>query len=82
VSFTVIVNEQFALFGGVAASLTEQFTVVTPLGNVDPLGGLQVGVPTPEQLSLTVGVEYVTAAEHAPLVVETERFAGHVIVGA
>jgi hypothetical protein len=53
VSFTVTVNEQLEEF--VAASLTVQETVLVPRGNVEPDGGLQTGVPTPGQLSLTVG---------------------------
>ena len=36
-------------------SLTEQVTVVVPFWNVVPDAGLQVGVPTAGQLSLTVG---------------------------
>jgi len=53
VSFTVTVNEQLDEFED--ASLTVQLTVVVPSGNVKPDCGLQTGVPTPEQLSLTVG---------------------------
>ena len=53
VSFTVTVNEQLDEFP--AASLTPQVTVVVPLGKVDPDAGLQVGLPTPGQLSLTAG---------------------------
>jgi hypothetical protein len=53
VSFTVTVNEQLDEFA--AASLTVQLTVLVPSGNVEPDGGLQTGVPTPGQLSLTVG---------------------------
>jgi hypothetical protein len=37
------------------ASITEHVTVVTPLLNVDPDAGMQLGVPTPGQLSPTVG---------------------------
>jgi len=61
VSFTVTVNEQFAGFP--TASLTVQFTVVVPFGKVAPDAGLQVGIPTPVQLSLAVAVK-VTMAEH------------------
>ena len=50
---TVTVNEQVA--GLLAASCTVQVTVVMPLGNAVPEAGEQEGVPTPEQLSLTVG---------------------------
>ena len=53
VSFIVTVKPQFALFED--ASVTLQLTAVTPFGNVEPDGGLQEGVPTPGQLSLTVG---------------------------
>jgi len=49
----VTVKEQLLEFP--AASVTEQLTVVVPFWKVDPLGGVQVGVPTPEQLSETVG---------------------------
>jgi hypothetical protein len=38
-----------------AASLTVQVTVVVPTGNDEPEGGVQTGVPTPAQLSETVG---------------------------
>lgn len=37
------------------ASVTEQFTVVVPCGKLAPDAGLQVDVPTPGQLSATVG---------------------------
>ena len=53
VSLTVTVNEQLDMLFD--ESLTEQVTVVVPFGKVDPDAGLQVGVPTPGQLSLTVG---------------------------
>ena len=62
VSSTVTVNEQ--LDGFAVASVTEQLTVVVPFGKVEPEAGVQLGAPTPEQLSLTVGAEYVTTAEH------------------
>jgi hypothetical protein len=53
VSLTVTVNAQTEwLF---AASVTEQLTVVVPFGKAAPDGGLQIGVPTPGQLSLTTG---------------------------
>jgi hypothetical protein len=38
------------------ASVTEQVTVVTPFWKVVPLAGVQVTLPTAEQLSLAVGV--------------------------
>jgi hypothetical protein len=52
------------VLGGVAASLTLHVTVVVPTGNEEPDAGVQDGDPTPGQLSLTVGAEYVTVAEH------------------
>ena len=61
VSFTVTVNEQFAVFP--AASLTVQPTVVEPFGKVEPDGGLHTGVPAPVQLSDAVDVKF-TIAEH------------------
>ena len=68
VSFTVMVKLQVAKFP--AASSAQQVTVVVPLGNVEPLGGLQILVPdgefvfkagppqepTPGQLSVGIGV--------------------------
>ena len=53
VSFIVTVKPQLALLED--ASTTLQLTGVIPFGNVEPDGGLQEGVPTPGQLSLTVG---------------------------
>ena len=82
VSFTVTVKLQLDLFGGVAASLTEQVTVVTPFANVDPDAGTQVGVPTPGQLSLTVGAAKVTTEVHKFGSVDFTMVAGHVIDGA
>lgn len=61
VSLTVTVKEQLA--GLPAASLTVQLTVVVPFGKVEPDGGVQTGVPTPVQLSETVGAK-VTTFEH------------------
>ena len=53
ISFTVTVKlHELRLL---AASLAVQVTVVTPFTKVEPEAGLQVGTPTPEQLSLTVG---------------------------
>jgi hypothetical protein len=52
-SLTVTVNEQ--LLWLLTASLTMQFTAVTPLGKAVPLGGVQLTAPTPEQLSLAAG---------------------------
>jgi len=53
VSLTLTVNVQLAIL--FTASFTVQVTVVTPAGKVEPDGGVQVGTPTPVQLSLTVG---------------------------
>jgi len=50
---TVTVNWQLAVFE--LPSMTLQLTVVVPAGNNEPDAGEQIGVPTPEQLSLTVG---------------------------
>lgn len=46
-------NEQGDVF--IDASVTEQFTVVVPLGNVDPAGGAHATEPKPGQLSVAVG---------------------------
>jgi hypothetical protein len=54
VSFTVTMNEQLELFPD--KSITAQVTVVTPFAKRVPDAGLQVGEPTPGQLSLTAGV--------------------------
>ena len=62
VSLTVTVNEQLAELPD--PSLTVQFTVVTPFGNVEPDAGEHTGVLTPEQLSVAVAFGYVTTAEH------------------
>ena len=53
-SITVTVNVQVEVFGGVAASVTEQVTVVTPFANVVPVAGIQVTEPNPGQLSVAV----------------------------
>lgn len=45
-----------------AASVAMQVTVVMPFGNAEPELGEQVTLPTPEQLSLAVGVVKVTTA--------------------
>ena len=37
------------------ASVAVQFTVVVPRGKLEPDGGVQIGVPTPGQLSETLG---------------------------
>ena len=50
---TVTVNEQLAEL--LLASVTEQVTVVVPGEKLEPDGGAQVGIPTPGQLSATMG---------------------------
>jgi hypothetical protein len=52
VSFTVTINVHEPLFP--LESVAVQVTVVVPFGNVEPEAGEQVGVPTPEQLSVAV----------------------------
>src|SRR5215475_11890914 len=81
VSLTVTVKLQVAVFGGVAASLTVHVTVVTPFANAVPEAGRHVTVPTPGQLSVGVGVVYVTTAEHTFGSVDFTMFAGHAIDG-
>jgi hypothetical protein len=61
VSLTVTVNEHEPLLP--LASVTLHITVVMPFGNAEPDAGLHVTAPTPSQLSLPVGVVYVTTAE-------------------
>lgn len=61
VSLTVTVKVQLPV--RLAASVAVQVTVVTPLAKVEPEAGEQLTV-APEQLSLAVGVVYVTVAEH------------------
>ena len=83
VSLIVTVKVQVALFGvGVAASLTVQVTVVVPFIKVAPLAGVQITAPTPEQLSLAVGVVYVTTAVHCPLAAGWVMLVGQVITGS
>jgi hypothetical protein len=79
VSLTVTVNEQFAVLPD--ASLTEQLTVVMPLAKTEPLAGAHIGVPTPAQLSITIGAAYVTTAEHWFGSVPWMTGDGQVIVG-
>jgi hypothetical protein len=80
VSVTVIVNVHEDEFAD--ASVTVHVTVVTPTLNVDPDAGVQVGTPTPAQLSVTVGADHVAVAEQFPGVFEIVWLAGHVIEGA
>jgi len=53
VSLTVIVNVQVAVLPDESA--TVHVTVVVPFGKNEPDAGEQTGVPTPGQLSDTVG---------------------------
>ena len=53
VSFTVTVNVQPDVLPEESATI--QVTVVVPTGKKEPETGEQPGVPTPGQLSLTVG---------------------------
>jgi hypothetical protein len=78
VSSTVTVKLQLAMLP--AASVTEQLTVVVPFGKTDPDAGLHVGVPTPGQLSVAVGMKF-TTAEHWPGSFPWVMFAGHVMTG-
>ena len=55
VSFTFTVNEQELELP--CASVTVHVTVVAPTANVLPDGGVQLGVPTPGQLSVAVAFE-------------------------
>ncbi len=53
VSLTVMVKVQLAVLPDESA--TVQVTVVVPTGKNEPDAGKQIGVPTPGQLSDTVG---------------------------
>ena len=64
------VKVQFAVFP--EASVAVHVTVVVPTGNVDPLGGTHEAV-TPGQLSLGVGVVYVTGAGALPNMLNVGR---------
>ena len=80
-SVTVTIKEQLPVLPD--ASVAEKVFVVTPTGKVAPLAAPAVCVvEAPGQLSVPVGAEQVTAAPQIPVVLFTEIFAGHVIVGA
>jgi len=64
-----------------AASATEQLTVVVPFGKLEPEAGVQTGVPTPGQLSATVGAAKDTVAAQVPAATLVVMFAGGVMVG-
>jgi hypothetical protein len=71
----VMVKVQFAVFP--EASVAVQVTVVVPTGNVEPLGGEHAAV-APGQLSVGVGVVYVTGAGELPNML---ILAGQVMLG-
>ena len=62
------------------ASVAVQVTVVVPTGKPDPEAGTQTTVALP-QLSVPVGVVYVTVAVQVPTGALVTMFAGHVTVG-
>ena len=64
-----------------APSVAVQVIMVVPSINAEPGGGVQIGV-APEQLSTTVGSEYLTGAELCPAGAEVEMLPEHVIRGA
>ena len=70
-SLTVTVKEHVPVLLDI--SVAEQFTVVTPFGNVDPDAGVQVTPGDPPQLSVEVGCMYLTTASQVlvPVVVVT-----------
>src|SRR5215471_10048303 len=70
---TVTVNPQVAVTP--FASVAVQLTLVLPIGNDDPDGGVQVTL-APGQLSITVGWEKFTTGVQEVIVV-TEMLAGH-----
>jgi hypothetical protein len=63
------------------ASITEHVTVVVPTGKFIPDAGRHVTIPTPGQLSIAVGVVYVTVAVHVPIGAACMMFIGHMMVG-
>src|SRR5262245_35449078 len=77
VSVTVTVNDAVLVFRRVSAAV--QLTVVTPIGNVDPLGGTQVTATLPSTASTAVAV-YVKIAPDGP-VAGILAFAGTVMTG-
>jgi len=77
VSLTVTVNEQFAV--SLLESVTKQFTVVDPFGNVEPEAGEHTGVTVP-QLSVAETVNVVTAVHRFGSVLLI-TFDGHVMRG-
>jgi hypothetical protein len=63
-----------------AASVAVQVTVVVPFTKVAPLAGTHATV-APGQLSVAVGVVYVTTALHTPGAVLVRMLAGQVTEG-
>jgi len=78
VSFTVIVKVHDAVLP--TPSVAVHVTVVVPFANVAPEAGKQFTVGL-EQLSVAVGVVYVTTAEHKFGSFDFVILAGHVIAG-
>lgn len=79
-SVTVTVNEQVAVFP--ETSVTRKVLVVVPTGKVAPLPKPAIcAVVAPPQLSVPIGVVYVTVAEQAPKLAFTLILPGHVIAG-
>ena len=77
-SFTVTVNEQLDELP--AESVAVELTVVVPLGNVEPEGGLDT-TTTPAQLSEEPTLK-LTTAEQRPGAAGTVMLAGQVMAGA
>jgi hypothetical protein len=78
-SLMVTVKEQEAVLP--AASMAVQFTVLTPLANVEPEGGVQEAL-TPGQLSLAAGAVHVTlAVVHWPASVLATTLPGQMMLG-
>jgi hypothetical protein len=76
---TATLNVQVAVFAD--ASVAVQVTVVTPTPKAEPDAGEQVTETPPGQLSVAVGVVYVTTFDDCPAVAVTLIFAGQAIVG-
>src|SRR6478609_5456894 len=74
---TVTVNEPLALRPPL--SVTVQFTVVVPIGNVEPDAGVQIAGIDPSSTSLPAATNGTAAP--APLVAGVVMFAGGVNVG-
>ena len=79
-SLSLIVTVKVHVLVLLEASVAVQVTVVTPFGNEVPDAGTHAAVG-PGQLSVGVGVVYVTVAEHNPGAVLLVMLLGHVIAG-